>query len=191
MTTLAVTVALTGTAAAAAPLPASERPATGPGTAPPTGSGPAAFGAPLTGPPSVVRDFDPPETEFGPGHRGVDLALRPGSPVRAAGDGVVVHAGPLAGRGVVSVEHPSGLRTTYEPVRAEVSEGDRVTRGQRIGTVAPSHPECVAGPGLACLHWGAKRDDEYLDPLRLLGLGTVRLLPWTPPARQPISGGTR
>jgi len=29
----------------------------------------------------------------------------------------------------------------------------------------------------ACLHWGLLQGDVYLDPLALLGLGRVRLLP--------------
>lgn len=67
--------------------------------------------------PEVTRGFDPPDGPYRPGHRGVDLAAGPGTPVLAAGAGVVGYAGVLAGRGVVTVVHPGdGLRTTYEPV---------------------------------------------------------------------------
>jgi murein DD-endopeptidase MepM/ murein hydrolase activator NlpD len=58
---------------------------------------------------------------FGPGHRGVDLAAVAGAPVLAAGAGTVVFAGTVAGRGVVSVDHSGGLRTTYEPVLPTVT----------------------------------------------------------------------
>ena len=68
--------------------------------------------------PTVLRGFDPPDQPWLAGHRGVDLQADPSSLVRSAGAGVVVFAGPLAGRGVVSVDHPGGLRTTYEPVDA-------------------------------------------------------------------------
>jgi len=95
--------------------------------------------------------------------------------VLAAGAGTVVFAGQVAGRGVVSVDHPGGLRTTYEPVSPTVAAGDLVAKGQQIATLAPGHPDCTA---VACLHWGARRGADYLDPLRLLGLGRVRLLPW-------------
>jgi len=92
--------------------------------------------------------------------------------VLAAGAGVVVYAGPLAGRGVVSIAHPAGLRTTYEPVTALVQAGQRVERGTVIVLVNPGHcPE-------TCLHWGARRAAEYVDPLGLLSTGRVRLLPW-------------
>jgi murein DD-endopeptidase MepM/ murein hydrolase activator NlpD len=124
----------------------------------------------------VVRRFDPPPRPWMSGHRGVDLAAAPGSTVRAAGAGTVAHAGRIAGRGVVSVQHPDGLRTTYEPVDVDPAlvVGVPVAAGEPIGTLATGHPGC---PSAACLHWGLRRGPEYLDPLALLGLGRVRLLP--------------
>lgn len=128
-------------------------------------------------PTSVTRTFDPPESDFGSGHRGVDLAATPGQRVLAAEAGVVVFAGPLAGRGVLSIQHAGGLRTTYEPVRSTVSVGARVYRGQVIGTVVAGHPGCSAE---ACLHWGVRSGpDDYLDPLALVRTDvTIRLKPW-------------
>jgi len=123
----------------------------------------------------VVRRFDPPPRPWLPGHRGADLAAASGAVVRAAGAGVIVFSGQIAGRGVVSVAHPGGLRTTYEPVLVEPHRpGDPVAAGEEIGTLAPGHPGC---PTAACLHWGLRRGADYLDPLTLLGLGRVRLLP--------------
>ena len=133
------------------------------------------FTWPLASPHPVVRPFEAPATPYGPGHRGVDLGGQPGGPVTAAGDGVVVYAGQLAGRGVVSIDHADGLRTTYEPLTVLVAEGQRVTRGTVIGNLAPGHLGCAEA---ACLHWGARRGTEYLDPLGLLSSGRVRLLPW-------------
>jgi murein DD-endopeptidase MepM/ murein hydrolase activator NlpD len=130
---------------------------------------------PLPGFPTVVRDFDPPPHPFGRGHRGVDLAGAAGGPVLAAGAGTVVFAGPLAGRGVVSIDHPGGLRTTYEPVLASVAAGELVERGQQIGTLEAGHPGCASA---ACLHWGLRRGADYLDPLQLLAPGPLRLMPW-------------
>ncbi|MGH3777106.1 MAG: M23 family metallopeptidase [Pseudonocardiaceae bacterium] len=153
------------------------------------------FGWPLPGPPAVVRGFQAPTSPFGPGHRGVDLAAVAGAPVFAAGAGTVVFAGAVAGRGVVSVDHPGGLRTTYEPVSPTVTAGDRVVRGAQLGAVQLGHPGCTA---TACLHWGVRRgsgqDREYLDPLRLLGMARMRLLPIGGPpdrgdARRSSAGG--
>lgn len=134
----------------------------------------AGFGWPLDGVPAVVRRFDPPPEPWLAGHRGVDLAAGPGAVVRAAGPGVVAFAGTVAGRGVVSVDHANGLRTTYEPVTATVTAGAAVGRGTELGVLTPGHAGC---PAAACLHWGLRRGDTYLDPLLLLGFARVRLLP--------------
>ncbi|SBT37722.1 Peptidase family M23 [Micromonospora narathiwatensis] len=137
------------------------------------------FGWPLAGTPRPVRRFDPPPQPWLPGHRGVDLAAVPGVEVRAAGAGNVLFAGMVAGRPVVTVGHADGLRTTYEPVHPELPVGARVTAGTPIGALLAGHPGCPVG---ACLHWGLRRGEEYLDPLALLGLGPVRLLPLDVPA---------
>lgn len=129
---------------------------------------------PLDGTPQVTRRFDPPDTPYGSGHRGVDLAGRPGAVVRAAGAGRVGYAGVLAGRGVVTVLHAGGLKTTYEPVRASVHAGAVVAIGAVLGRLELGHPGC---PVAACLHWGLLRGATYLDPLSLVGAGRVRLLP--------------
>jgi murein DD-endopeptidase MepM/ murein hydrolase activator NlpD len=158
-----------GGAPAAAPAP---RPPSVPASGP---VGPArSFRWPVDGTPRVVRRFDPPPRPWSPGHRGVDLAAGPGVVVRAAGDGMILYAGPVAGRPVVSVLHADGLRTTYEPVLPGVRVGQRVRAGDPLGVLLPGHPGC---PIAACLHWGLRRGDSYLDPLALLGLGRVRLLP--------------
>lgn len=130
---------------------------------------------PVPAPLRVLRPFDPPADPFGPGHLGVDLAAGRHEVIRAAGAGVVTFAGPVAGRGVVVVAHPDGIRTEYEPVRPQVEVGARVRAGDPIGRLAGRHPGCAPH---RCVHWGARRGDAYLDPLSLLSpLGPVRLLP--------------
>jgi murein DD-endopeptidase MepM/ murein hydrolase activator NlpD len=138
-------------------------------------SGASLWSAPLGDPPRVTRPFDPPDSPYGPGHRGVDLAGAPGGVVAAAGAGVVVFAGMVAGRPVVSVDHPGGLRTTYEPVDPAVGAGATVDRGTTLGVLAAGHVGC---PVAACLHWGLRRGETYLDPLALLRPPRIRLLPW-------------
>src|SRR5262245_46647130 len=134
----------------------------------------AAWTWPVPGVPVVVRGFAPPPQPWLPGHRGVDLAGRAGLPVLSAGRGVIAFAGPLAVRGVVSILHPGGLRTTYEPVAASVRAGEAVGPGQVIGTLEAGHPGCAAP---ACLHWGLRRGQVYLDPLLLVRSRPVRLKP--------------
>ncbi|MEO3769793.1 peptidoglycan DD-metalloendopeptidase family protein [Micromonospora sp. B9E7] len=132
------------------------------------------FRWPVDGPPRPVRRFDPPPRPWLSGHRGVDLAAPAGAVIRSAGPGTVLFAGLVAGRPVVTVGHADGLRTTHEPVRPAVRPGQQVTAGTPLGELLPGHPGC---PAAACLHWGLRRGTDYLDPLALLGLGPVRLLP--------------
>jgi murein DD-endopeptidase MepM/ murein hydrolase activator NlpD len=70
--------------------------------------------------------FDAPSPNWHRGHRGVDLAGESGQPVYAAAAGTVVFAGELAGRSLVSIAHPGGLRTSYEPVQPSVRVGQLV-----------------------------------------------------------------
>ncbi len=128
---------------------------------------------PLTPEPQVVARFDPPSDPYAAGHRGVDLLGDVAQPVRAALPGSITFAGPLAGRGVVVVEH-GPTRTTYEPVRAGMTVGDAVSAGDVIGHLELFGSHCFPR---ACLHWGWRAGDTYLDPLRLVGAGPVRLLP--------------
>lgn len=144
---------------------------------------------PLRPPPAVTRWFDAPVQDWHPGHRGVDLAGTAGQPVYAAGAATVVFAGSLAGRPVVSLAHPGGLRTSYEPVRAVVRAGQSVTAGTVIGALLAGHPGCRAA---ACLHWGAMwgpaSGAHYVDPLGLLKSTPVRLKPLRPPVAGPQHG---
>jgi murein DD-endopeptidase MepM/ murein hydrolase activator NlpD len=74
-------------------------------------------------------------------------------------------------RGVVTVQHADGLRSSLEPVAPTVDEGEPVHAGQIVGflTERPSHPG---------LHWGVRDKHAYLDPLSLLcGTESVVLLP--------------
>jgi murein DD-endopeptidase MepM/ murein hydrolase activator NlpD len=133
---------------------------------------------PLRPAPAVVRTFDAPAPDWNRGHRGVDLAGKPDQPVYAAGAGTVVYAGMLAGRQVVSLAHPGGLHTSYEPVQASVRVGQLLTAGTAIGRLLAGHQGC---PVAACLHWGAMWGPaaraDYVDPLGLLASTPIRLKP--------------
>lgn len=134
--------------------------------------GPGTWFWPLRPAPEIIRVFSPPAIPWGPGHRGIDLAARPGQPVYAAGTGRIAYAGRIAGRGVIAIAH-GALRTTYLPVHPSVRRGQAVTAGTRIGVLQNAPGHC----GLRhCLHWGLRRDLVYLDPLGLVR-PRVRLLP--------------
>ena len=133
---------------------------------------------PLVPRPPVLRRFRAPPSPWAAGHRGLDLAARPGDGVLAVASGRVTHRGTVAGRGTVTVLHDGGLRSTYEPLDPSVSVGDVVTAGQRLGVVRPGVGASASHCGsLVCLHLGARRDDAYVDPWPLLVRGRLALLP--------------
>ncbi|WP_230684747.1 murein hydrolase activator EnvC [Cellulomonas sp. JZ18] len=148
--------------------------------APPSGARPpAAAAAPVTYRPPVggvhapSRPFEAPPERWLAGHRGVDLSAEPGTTVVAPADGVVTFAGPVAGRGVVTVLHADGRRSSVEPVTAVVVAGTAVRAGDALGTLAEGG-HCRR----ACLHWGVREGERYVDPWSLLpGSGPVVLLP--------------
>jgi murein DD-endopeptidase MepM/ murein hydrolase activator NlpD len=72
-------------------------------------------------------------------HEGTDYAADPGTPVMAAGDGVVARAGWTGGYGnMVEIRHRSGIVTRYGHLRGfarGIRSGRRVSQGQVIGYV--------------------------------------------------------
>lgn len=145
-------------------------------------SGPAAaagtpvvvrYRAPTAFPVRVARGFAAPPQRWAAGHRGIDLALDPGSTVLAPAAGTVAVAGTVVDRGVVTIVHADGRRSSLEPVSPRVVVGQRVAAGDGVGTLA-DEAHCA----VACLHWGVRQGLDYLDPLTLLpDGGPVVLLP--------------
>lgn len=72
-------------------------------------------------------------------HEGLDFAAPSGTPIMAAGDGVVEYAGPRGSYGhYVRIRHPNRYHTVYAHMSgyAEgVNSGDRVKQGEIIGYV--------------------------------------------------------
>jgi len=99
-------------------------------------------------------------------HDGIDLAAPAGTPVRTAGEGSVLFAGPQRGYGLlVIVEHAHGLVTVYAHNRdLRVRTGQQVREGQAIATVGESGK--TSGPHL---HFEVRQDGAPVDPLDFLG----------------------
>ena len=148
-----------------------------------TGSGSAATSAaggwtwPVVGP--VIQAFDPPETPYGSGHRGIDIAAEVGTTIVAPADGTVSFAGPIGGYLFVTIDHGGGLSSTYSWLSAKlIRKGDRVLHDQPIALTGWGHP----GAPIPHLHLGVKLDGAYVDPLSYLGpvslASFVRLAPF-------------
>ncbi|HYZ91868.1 MAG TPA: M23 family metallopeptidase [Actinomycetota bacterium] len=121
----------------------------------------ASHAVPLYG--EVVRVYDAPDDPFAPGHRGIDVAAPPGSPVRASATGVVSFAGSVAGNRTVTVDHGGGLLTTYSFLgEVRTVRGTPVERGEIVGAVGSGHPGSTLAPHV---HLSARQDGFYFDPL--------------------------
>lgn len=134
---------------------------------------------PVTGP--ILRGFDPPDSPYGSGHRGIDIGALPGTPVLAPADGVVTFAGPVGGRLFITIDHGGGLESTYSWLDALlVRRGDQVLRGAAVASSGWGH----TGSSVPHVHMGVKLDDVYVDPLAYLGPmsleGFLRLAPLSP-----------
>jgi len=133
---------------------------------------------PVSGP--VIRPFDPPDSPYGSGHRGIDIAAPAGTVVLAPADGRVSFAGPVGGRLFLTIDHGGGLESTYSWLAAlSVRRNDLVRAGQPVALTGTGH----AGDAVPTLHMGAKLDDLYVDPLDYLTpidvSALIRLAPLT------------
>jgi len=70
-------------------------------------------------------------------HEGMDIAAEPGKPIYAPSNGMVVYAGPEGNYGnVIVLDHGYGIKTLYGHLaRVRVKAGDRVKRGEQLGSV--------------------------------------------------------
>jgi hypothetical protein len=141
---------------------------------------------PVDGP--VVEPFEEPASQYGPGHRGVDFAVAPGTPVGAANAGTVTFAGAVAGSLHVVVLHDGGLRTSYSFLaRVDVRAGQRVNGGQPVGASGGTGPDHNGD----VVHFGLRLGDRYLDPLLLFQPADlteiVRLVPADAPPSTPFA----
>lgn len=133
---------------------------------------------PVHGP--ILRDFEPPETPYGSGHRGIDIAVPLGTVVHAPEGAVVSFAGSVGGQLFVTLDHGGQLESTYSWLGSTlVRRGDVVARGQAIATTGTGH----TGSTVPHLHVGVKLADVYVDPLDYLGptgvQDMIRLAPIT------------
>jgi murein DD-endopeptidase MepM/ murein hydrolase activator NlpD len=111
--------------------------------------------------PRLIEAYAAPPSPYAAGHRGIDLAAAAGDTVVAPADGTVHFAGVVVDRPVLTLDHGSGVLSSYEPVVVSgLSAGDTVARGSPIGIVGAG-----AHCSNACLHVGVRIDGAYVSPL--------------------------
>jgi len=126
----------------------------------------------------VVVPFRAPACRWCAGHRGLEYATTPGTPVAAVVGGVVTFAGTVAGTRYVVVQQTNGLRATYGQLATiAVRQMQQVTAG------------AVVGRSGSRLYFGWRRatptGDVPVDPTSILGRWVTarRLVP--PPGARP------
>lgn len=128
-------------------------------------------GKPLAGRVEVSSEFGLRRNPFGglsyELHEGIDFAGPVGQPILATGDGVVVTATYDRGYGnYVKINHGYGYETLYAHMaQLEVKAGDRVRRGEIVGTLGSTGRS--SGPHL---HYSIYRQGEAINPRRYLKL---------------------
>ena len=102
-------------------------------------------------------------------HKGIDISAPPGTPVGAAADGVVTFAGRESEYGrLVCIDHGHGFSTMYGHLKElRVQAGDKVRKGQAIGTVGLSGNS--TGPHL---HYEVRIHGNPVNPSRYLNQTT-------------------
>ncbi len=96
-------------------------------------------------------------------HRGVDVSTKPGTPVIAPADGVVVEVGNDPDYGeIIRLDHGLGHKTFYAHLsEVVVKKGQKVHRGQMIGKVGNTGRS--TGPHL---HYEVHLNGTAVNPLR-------------------------
>jgi murein DD-endopeptidase MepM/ murein hydrolase activator NlpD len=99
-------------------------------------------------------------------HRGIDFAAPIGTPVRAAGDGVVINVGPRGAYGhYVRIHHDETYQTAYAHLSRyadRLERGARVRQGEIIGYVGSTGRS--TGPHL---HYEVLVDGSQVDPFEI------------------------
>ncbi len=112
-----------------------------------------------------------PVLNYSRAHRGIDFMAPIGTPVLAAGDGVVVKAERYAGYGnYIRIQHDKQYETAYAHLRSfakHIKPGVRVRQNEIIGYVGVTG--LTTGPHL---HYEVIRDGEQINPvLKLASIG--------------------
>jgi murein DD-endopeptidase MepM/ murein hydrolase activator NlpD len=104
-------------------------------------------------------------------HSGTDFRGKPGTPVVAAGDGVVRFCGRLGGYGnVIDIDHGGGVLTRYAHLRRiETRKDATITAGETIGQVGSTGR--TTGPHL---HFEVRLDGSPVSPINAMAIASLQ-----------------
>lgn len=103
-------------------------------------------------------------------HEGIDFRGRLGDPIRATADGKVIFAGKNGGYGnFIKISHGNGYTTSYAHMhRLFVRSGERVTRGQKIGSIGNSGRSTGSH-----LHYEVNLNGRPINPAKLMKVANL------------------
>jgi len=126
----------------------------------------------------LINQYQSPLTEYGAGHRGVDLPATMGSEVTSPVSGEISFSGQVGYRDSISIKFAGTMWASLEPVCSDMAEGTLVSAGEPIGTVCQTNPNYQWHCEITCIHFGTRTEDGYFSPLALIGgLPVSRLVP--------------
>ncbi|OHC10083.1 MULTISPECIES: peptidoglycan DD-metalloendopeptidase family protein [unclassified Polynucleobacter] len=98
-------------------------------------------------------------------HPGIDFSAPPGTPILAAGNGIVIRTGNDYAYGLfIEIRHIDGFVTKYAHARKiHVQQGQPVTRGQTIAEVGSTGR--TTGPHL---HYEVRHNNSLINPIQAL-----------------------
>lgn len=98
-------------------------------------------------------------------HTGIDISAPVGTPVKATGDGIIVHANWNGGYGrCVIVDHGNGYQTWYAHLsRMDVMEGQAIRQGEIVGRVGTTGRSTGAH-----LHYEVRIHSTPVNPYRFM-----------------------
>jgi hypothetical protein len=104
-------------------------------------------------------------------HSGTDFRGHPGTPVVAAGDGVVLYCGRLGGYGnVIDIDHGGGVMTRYAHLRRIATAKDAaITAGETIGQLGSTGR--ATGPHL---HFEVRLDGAPVSPITAMAVAALQ-----------------
>ena len=128
-------------------------------------------------PEDTLNQYLAPMTEYGSGHRGIDLAALVGDEVLSPATGEISFIGKVGYRNVISVRFGNSFTASIEPVCSELLEGTLVTLGSPVGFICEPDPEYIWHCSEICIHFGTRSEQGYFSPLALMNeLAPSRLL---------------
>ena len=126
----------------------------------------------------LINQYQSPLTEYGAGHRGIDLPATMGSEVISPVSGEISFSGQVGYRDSISIKFAGTMWAALEPVCSDMAEGTLVSAGEPIGTVCQTNPNYQWHCEITCIHFGTRTEDGYFSPLALIGgLPVSRLVP--------------